>query len=61
MSDEDELYIKVVLLNAIFNFVVKAIFIWDRLDLKIYTTRFYRVNTKGVHMLHSHKWVCSGS
>ena len=37
MSDEDELYIKVVVLNEIYNFVVQTILIWDRLDVQIFS------------------------
>ena len=55
MSDEDELYTKVVVHDEIYNFVVQYFLIWDHLDVQIYTTRFYRVNTKGVHMLQSHE------
>jgi hypothetical protein len=36
MSDEDELYIKVVVLNEIYNFVIQTFLIWDRLDVQIY-------------------------
>ena len=37
MSDEDQLYIKVVVLNEIYNFVVQTILIWDRLDVQIFS------------------------
>ena len=37
MSDEDEFYIKVVVLNEIYNFVVQTILIWDRLDVQIFS------------------------
>ena len=36
MSDEDELYIKVVVLDVIYNFVVQNFLIWDRLDVQIF-------------------------
>jgi hypothetical protein len=45
MSNEDELYIKVLALNEIYNFVVQTLLIWDHLDFQIYTTNFCRVNT----------------
>jgi hypothetical protein len=61
MSDEDELYTKVVEIGEIYNFVVKTFLIWDRLDVQIYAIRFYGVNTQGVYILYSHKWLCSGS
>ena len=37
MSDEDELYIKVVVLNEIYNFVDQTFLIWDRLDVQIFS------------------------
>jgi hypothetical protein len=61
MSNEDEHYIEVVVLNKIYNLVVQTFFIWDILYVQIYTTRFCIVNTKGVQMLHSNNWVWSGS
>ena len=33
MSDEDELYTKVVLLDKIYSFVVQTLLIWDHLDV----------------------------
>ena len=36
MSDEDELYIKVVVLDEIYNFVVQTFLIWDHLDVQIF-------------------------
>ena len=33
MSDEGELYIKVVVLDEIYNYVVQTFLIWDRLDV----------------------------
>jgi hypothetical protein len=55
MSDEDELYTKVVVLNEIYNFVVQMFLTLDFLDVQTCITRFYRVKTKGVNMLYSHK------
>ena len=37
MSDQDELYIKVVVLKEIYNFVDQTILIWDRLDIQIFS------------------------
>ena len=37
MSDEDELYIKVVVLDEIYNFVVQTFLIEDRLDVQIFS------------------------
>ena len=37
MSDEDKLYIKVVVLDEIYNFVVQTFLIWDRLDVQIFS------------------------
>ena len=37
MSDEDELYIKVVVLDDIYNFVVQAFLILDHLDIQIFS------------------------
>ena len=37
MSDEDELYIKVVVPNEIYNFVVQTFLIWYRLDVQIFS------------------------
>ena len=37
MSHEDELYIKVVVLDEIYNFVVYFFLIWDRLDVQIFS------------------------
>ena len=37
MSDEHELYIKVVVLDEIYNFVVQIFLIWDRLDVQIFS------------------------
>jgi hypothetical protein len=34
MSDEDELYIKVIVLDEIYNFVFQTFLIWDRLDVQ---------------------------
>ena len=53
VSNEDELYIEFVVLDEIYNVVVKTFSIWDRFGVQIYTTSFYRVNTKWVHMLKS--------
>jgi len=36
MSDEDELYIKVVVLDEIYIFMVQIFLIWDRLDVQIF-------------------------
>jgi hypothetical protein len=36
MFDEDELYIKLVVLDEIYNFVVQTFLIWDRLDVQIF-------------------------
>jgi hypothetical protein len=36
MSDKDELYIKFVVLNEIYNFIVQTSLIWDRLDVQIF-------------------------
>ena len=55
MFKEDELYTKTVVLDGIYNFVVQTFLIWDRLDVQIYITRFYRVNTKGILMAYSNK------
>ena len=37
MSDEDELYIKVVVLDEIYNFVVQTFLILDSLDVQIFS------------------------
>ena len=37
MSDEDELYIKVLVLSEIYNFVVQTFLLWDRLDVQIFS------------------------
>ena len=37
MSDEDELYIKVVVLDDIYNFIVQTFLIWDSLDVQIFS------------------------
>ena len=37
MSDEDELYIKVVVLDEIYNFVVQTFLIWNCLDVQIFS------------------------
>ena len=37
MSDEDKLYIKVVVLDEIYNFVVQIVLIWDRLNVQIFS------------------------
>jgi hypothetical protein len=39
MSDEEELYIKVVVLDAIYNFVVQTFWILDRLDIQIFVLK----------------------
>ena len=36
MFDEDELYIKVVVLDEIYNFVIQTFLIFDRLDVQIF-------------------------
>jgi len=36
MSDEDEPFIKVLILNGIYNFVVQTFFIWDCLNVQIF-------------------------
>jgi hypothetical protein len=36
ISDEDEFYIKVVVLDEIYNIVIQTFFIWDRLDDQIF-------------------------
>jgi hypothetical protein len=61
MSNDDELYIEVIVLDKIYNLADQTFFIWDILDVQIYTTRFCIVNTKGIQMLHSHNWVWSDS
>ena len=37
MSNEDELYIKVVVLDEIYNFVVQTFLIWDCWDVQIFS------------------------
>ena len=37
MSDEDELYIKLIVLDEIYNFVVQSFLIWDHLDVQIFS------------------------
>ena len=59
MSDGDKFYTKFVVLDEIYNFVVHNVFISRCFNAKICIIRFYRVNTKGIHMFYSHKWVCS--
>jgi hypothetical protein len=42
MSDEDEIYIKFVVLDEIYNFIVQIFLIWDRLDVQIF--KIYNLN-----------------
>ena len=59
MSDEDELYTKVVVLNDIYNFVF---FLIEIIWMSKYTPQdFIELIPKEYHMLHSHNWVWSGS
>ena len=46
MSDEDELYIKVVVLDEIYNFIVQTFLIWDRLDVQIFSFKIIIYLTK---------------
>ena len=46
MSDEDELYIKVAVLDEIYNFVFQTFLIWDRLDVQIFSFKIIIYLTK---------------
>jgi hypothetical protein len=60
MSNEDELYTKVVVLDDIYNFVLQTFLIWDHLDVQTYTISIYqsifKKNTINLRSEHRPKW-----
>ena len=61
MSDGNELYIKVVVLDEIYNFLVHKLFIWSRFDAKLFDSHDYIELIPKESILYSRKWVCSAS